>query len=581
MNISTTQTKTIATAYTNLIKYLHQKIVKDGDITNSALSAWRKNHAKTNSSYTLDTEPIELSANATLSLVNLPLILRHYVQKIEKNPDKLLTEIINYIDTTSLEPATKLLIKNLRNNKLKSTTSFTQLNAHGLNPNSNKRKSSQPTTNTTLPTTSNNNENDCQLQLESIGLATPRQQKEETPQKNQVRKSLFPQTNPFPTSNSKRKAEESEKYHQNHKRIHKTDEHSDEEQQPSPTYADITKRPMSSITITRKTTNLTTTTPTVNSPTTNNINKKTQQTNPNPTQTTTNTPTTDPTTQQQITPNNNQQQNEKLLTDTPIPCKQPTPEKTVSTNFTLIPNPQIDIEKETRILEIITEKIIRYKNHISILETHLENKTTPKIMNTLTLPPPLLTKDHDLIKIYNEIRKETQIKLIKETIKHLKKRITELENQGKKTQDTLANKIEKNKIEEIKTRTEKKLVEKISKSWQKVEKIKQKTLYRTNILPNKISNTHSYPQQPNRTNTQTNIPQQTTQQHNNQPNNQLPAQTTQTQQNNQQSTQPNNILPLMSLNIQPNLHLNTISYKQHQNYNYHRYHYNIKTSTKQ
>jgi DNA repair exonuclease SbcCD ATPase subunit len=123
-------------------------------------------------------------------------------------------------------------------------------------------------------------------------------------------------------------------------------------------------------------------------------------------------------------------------------------------------------------MKIITSKILRYSNHIEILEEHLNNDSIPNVLRSVELPPPLLTNDHDLIGIYRKIKLEVQKKLMTETIKHLKKRKIELENQGIKIQEKL--KHQKEEIEQIKKETTESLKENLERAWSKVERIKQK-----------------------------------------------------------------------------------------------------------
>ena len=74
-------------------------------------------------------------------------------------------------------------------------------------------------------------------------------------------------------------------------------------------------------------------------------------------------------------------------------------------------------------------KILRYKNDIKNLESHLKMKTAPQSLYYNHFPAPLLKHDAKYIFLHNKIISETQIRIMNETIDYMNKCIQKLEEE--------------------------------------------------------------------------------------------------------------------------------------------------------
>lgn len=100
-------------------------------------------------------------------------------------------------------------------------------------------------------------------------------------------------------------------------------------------------------------------------------------------------------------------------------------------------NIQSDFKIESNKIKNFYRRILKKQNHVSLIEFHINNETTPSQLFFDKFPQPFLTNDPEAIDEYNSIIRETQVKLMRSNIKHLKKQITKLELNLKTIRDMI------------------------------------------------------------------------------------------------------------------------------------------------
>ena len=77
-------------------------------------------------------------------------------------------------------------------------------------------------------------------------------------------------------------------------------------------------------------------------------------------------------------------------------------------NNAVMNNEPIDLHDEYKQLEIIYNRICRYKNHILIFKQHIQHKTAPNALHYIRFPKPMIDWDPVYVEIHNQIINQAQ-----------------------------------------------------------------------------------------------------------------------------------------------------------------------------
>ena len=137
-----------------------------------------------------------------------------------------------------------------------------------------------------------------------------------------------------------------------------------------------------------------------------------------------------------------------------------------------------DFSDAFRLFQIQYEKKAKNENHIKLFETHLQNTTVPPSLLWNRFPVPFLPQDQAFVDDYNKLISAFQCDALALNIKHCKKRIS-ANNETLGKYKNFYNNVDDlgNKLDKIKTDTEKKLKNHFLELDEKISR------YRTQRLP--------------------------------------------------------------------------------------------------
>ena len=87
----------------------------------------------------------------------------------------------------------------------------------------------------------------------------------------------------------------------------------------------------------------------------------------------------------------------------------------------------------------LMRRLLKYKNHLTIHNTHLSQKSIHKKQSFENYPEPWLKEDEDYVREYNEIIEKAQDQTLELMIKYTKIRLNKIENQIKEKLSSLEN----------------------------------------------------------------------------------------------------------------------------------------------